>query len=55
MDLKSFWDQREPLHKWCVPESKLSKQMMDDLVEWIRFMASDETWPRVLDVGCGSG
>ena len=54
MDLQVFWDKIEPMHKWCVPESKLSKQMMDDLVEWIRaIFVGDE--PEVLDIGCGSG
>lgn len=55
MDLHDFWNTREPLHRWSMPETDLHKHIMGDLVEWIRFMASDNAWPRILDVGCGSG
>lgn len=55
MDLQKFWDQRQPLHRWSLPENELHKKQMGDLVEWIRVMASDQTWPRILDIGSGSG
>ena len=54
MDLQKFWDKREPQHRWSLPENDLSKQIMGDLVEWIRALYIGEE-PRILDVGCGWG